>query len=269
MNIDTSCGDTLDIAYDAAVDSGDFVVIGEGIFGFAVIDGDATADGYTLKREGVFYGVTKATGAAWAVGDRLGHDGTAFTRDAQYARVAVAVTAAASGATTGDVLLLESANGDLVIAGGTPTAVTASATETVTQTATIPAGILRAGDEVEVDAGVTATTTTGTETVRAVARIGGLTGVVVADAPALDVANGDRAGLMGKAFVDAVGASGSIGAHGVGGWSTAGGAAKMTDTAPGTVDTTAAVTVVTTVTNSSTGESCIGNRLKVRIKRAR
>lgn len=104
--LDSKDGDVLDLPLDAAVNSGDFVAEGEAIVGFAVTDGDITADGYTLRRGGVHYGAPKETGAAWVLGDALSHDGTNFVKSSTLDVVAIAAAAAGSSDVVGDVALL-------------------------------------------------------------------------------------------------------------------------------------------------------------------
>lgn len=70
----------------------------------------ATFAGYSARLAGkkLATGVVKATGATWAVGQSLYHDGTSFTTASTGNTLrAVAATAAASGDTTGDVILTD------------------------------------------------------------------------------------------------------------------------------------------------------------------
>lgn len=99
-------GDTMEVTAPAAVSSGDPVLVGK-IFGIAVADA-ANGAPVQVKRTGVFSGVPKATGSAWAVGALLYWNATNgnFTTAATGATlVGVAALAATSGATSGTVLL--------------------------------------------------------------------------------------------------------------------------------------------------------------------
>lgn len=100
-------GELVDMAHSASVSKGDFVVA-EGLKGFAADDSDSSA-GYVLERGGHYTGVPKATGAAWTKGDVLEYDSSAEKFQALDGGKAVAIAAAdaTSGATTGDIILLE------------------------------------------------------------------------------------------------------------------------------------------------------------------
>ncbi|MBX9757217.1 MAG: DUF2190 family protein [Beijerinckiaceae bacterium] len=109
-------GDSLTVTAPYATESGQGVQVGR-IFGVAVADADS-ADEVVIKRSGVFT-MAKTAGAAWAVGDPLYWNDTAreFTRTASgndYAGVAVA--AALSAATTGDVSIFGWATSDPEVA---------------------------------------------------------------------------------------------------------------------------------------------------------
>lgn len=87
--------------------SGNAYLIGAAIFGVAVTDSVA-GDTVSLRRLGQFTGMPKAAGAAWAVGDILYWDNTAFNftkTSAGNTRVGSAASVQASGDTAGDVLL--------------------------------------------------------------------------------------------------------------------------------------------------------------------
>lgn len=122
-------GDIVVVAAPEDADSGEFLIVG-GIYGVA---GIAVASGANvpLHREGVF-ALPKATGTAWAAGDRLFWDVVAkkFTKDSTKRPIgAVAAAAAGSSDTTGDVLLGDTVEGGLRYVGGQIT--TASASDTV------------------------------------------------------------------------------------------------------------------------------------------
>jgi len=87
--------------------SGNFYLIGVGIFGCAVTD-SVVGDIVSLRRLGHFTGVPKDTAAAWAAGDILYWDNAAkkFTKTVgSNTRVGYAGLDALIADTTGDVLL--------------------------------------------------------------------------------------------------------------------------------------------------------------------
>jgi predicted RecA/RadA family phage recombinase len=98
-------GDTVTLTAPAALASGEPFAVGA-IFGVAT--GDAASGAQVeASRVGVF-DLPKATGASWSVGDRLYWDATAknVTKvETDNLFIGAALAAAASGATTGRVLL--------------------------------------------------------------------------------------------------------------------------------------------------------------------
>jgi len=119
-------GNPINVPAPEDATSGEFLIKG-GIHGVAGITVASGAD-VPLWRQGV-YTLPKATGTAWAVGDRLFWDVVAknFTKDSTKRPVgAVAAAVAESSATTGDVLL--EPEGGLRTVGGQHTTVTAADT---------------------------------------------------------------------------------------------------------------------------------------------
>lgn len=99
-------GGTIGVAAPRAVLAGAGVLVG-GIFGLAN-HAAAQDELVQISRSGVFGDVAKATGAAWAVGDKLYWDNTNFvlTKTASgNTLVGAATDAAASGDAVGAVLL--------------------------------------------------------------------------------------------------------------------------------------------------------------------
>jgi predicted RecA/RadA family phage recombinase len=87
--------------------SGNAYLIGAAIFGIAVTD-SVPGDTVSLRRLGQFTAMPKAAGAAWAVGDILYWDNTAFNFTktvGSNTRVGVAASVQLSADTAGDVLL--------------------------------------------------------------------------------------------------------------------------------------------------------------------
>lgn len=118
-------GDTITITAGATIASGDGVLT-DGLFGIAT-DSVVSGDLLTLVTAGVVT-VAKTTGTAWTVGQPIYWDVSAAkavtTSTAGDPEIGVCVVAAASGATTGAVLLGASAkaarsSGTVAVAGGT------------------------------------------------------------------------------------------------------------------------------------------------------
>lgn len=98
-------GEVMEVTLTAAASSGDFVMTGS-LGGVAQVDG-ANGDTIGVLRCGVFT-LPKATGQAWTVGARLywSSANSNFTTTATgNTLVGVAAAAAATGDTTGTVLL--------------------------------------------------------------------------------------------------------------------------------------------------------------------
>lgn len=129
MKIYIEAGDTVVIAAPADTASGDFVILGA-LFGVAVGSALSGAD-LVLNRSGVFE-LAKATGTAWAQGDRLYWDAGAknYTTSAgtNNRAVGVAFAAALSADTTGFVFIERSGGGLRTVAGQLTTV---TATDTV------------------------------------------------------------------------------------------------------------------------------------------
>lgn len=106
MRRDNRPGVVIDMPHDATVDSGDFV-IEDGLIGFA--NGDsAVGQGFALVRKQEFPRAPKVAGTAWAVGDRLFFNGTAFKVASATEQVhAIATAVALSAATVGSLIVLE------------------------------------------------------------------------------------------------------------------------------------------------------------------
>lgn len=253
------------VAPAGGVTGGEFYNAG-GLFG-VVAKTAAAGETFVLDVGGV-YDVACTLTAAVAAGDALRLNGQTLVDAGPYPMAAIALEAKTDAATSIRVLLLgELSATDLVFVGGSATPSSVAA-ETVVMTATIPADTLRVGDQIEIDARAEDTATTSTETSTARTRVGGVSGVIAAATAAVDTADNDLAMLTGKAWVEAIGASGSIIAQGLGAWDTAG-AVFATPSAAGTVDTTDPVTVVGTAQHSSTGNTTTFNFLKVRVRRAK
>ena len=92
----------------ANIASGQFVLVGASIFGCAVHKTVNVGDDLEIVTRGVYDGVPKAAGAAWAIGDLLYWDNTAgnFTKTAtNNTRDGSALSVQASGDVVGRVKL--------------------------------------------------------------------------------------------------------------------------------------------------------------------
>jgi predicted RecA/RadA family phage recombinase len=135
-------------------------------------------------------------------------------------------------------------------------AVTNVTAETIVGTYSIPANTLKAGMVLEFLASILASATNSTDTFRGRVRIGGVSGTVVADTTAIDLANGDQGVMHGQITVRAAGASGSIAASSQSVLKTTANPVAIGAT---TLDTTVAQTLVVTIQESvaSAGNSAV------------
>jgi predicted RecA/RadA family phage recombinase len=207
----------------------------------------------TAATEGQF-DLASASGTVFAAGEAVWWDDTnnlavvsgASTASFLAGRAAVAKV---SGQTTVRVDLNATSGhgalGSTLIADSS--AVTNTTTETVVGTLTIPANTLRIGNVVEAVAAMIATATNSTDTFRFRIRLGGVAGTVVADSTAIDLADNDTAQHRLQIVVRAIGASGSVVAASHGMMKTT---ASHLVVGATTVDTTAAITLVATITES-------------------
>lgn len=154
------------------------------------------------------------------------------------------------------------------------TAVTDTTSETAfDQAVTVPANLLSAGAVLRIRGKVRVTSGNGTDTLTLRLRIGGLTGVLLATAPAFDVTNGggDLGVLDSVVTVREIGASGSITAASGAGLGVPGTATWRVDGTVGaqSIDTTAAKDVVVTAqwSAASASNSCLLEDLTVSLAR--
>lgn len=98
-------GDSVTVVAGGTITSGSVVKVGTLI---GVAQNSAVSAGtYVLYLKGIFTGLPKTTGAAWAQGDLLYWSGTEFNKVANGGTVAgFAAADALSAATTGEVLLI-------------------------------------------------------------------------------------------------------------------------------------------------------------------
>lgn len=209
--------------------------------------------------EGVF-DVTSASGTLFSEGEDVYWDdsanlavnvGTAAAR-----RIGTALAAKISGQLVVRVCLnmAQQGNDSVAIADSSPVSNTVS--ETIVGTYTIPANSLRKGSVLEILAALIATATNATDTFQYRVRLGGIGGTVIADTTAIDLANNDVAVIRAQVVVRAEGAAGTFVAASQ---SISKTTANPVLTSQVTIDTTAAITVVVTITESvaSAGNSAL------------
>lgn len=158
-----------------------------------------------------------------------------------------AVVAKADGETVVRTELNAVTPGLLYALLGAGTAATNTTDETILASYTIPANFLKRGDVLEVMAGVIASATNATDTFRYRLRVGGVTGSIVADTGAIDLANDDAGVLHAEISVREAGASGKIAAASISALKTTVAPVVLGETAR---DTTADLTLVLTVAMS-------------------
>lgn len=147
------------------------------------------------------------------------------------------------------------------------TAVTATTSETDLDSFSIPANMLKAGDEIEIEGWGICTATNSTDTLAVNVKVGSVT---VCAIPAVDVANNNIWRFRMVICVRTVGASGTIVGHGNAGALGATGSAELMRTLnSSSLDTTAAVAVKHTATwsTNNAGNSCRSEQFAVRLRR--
>lgn len=245
------CEDALDYTPAAAVAAGKVVLLPSQQAGVIPVTLAAGELGAAIV-EGVF-DIAAATGTTFDDGAPVYWDDTnklAVAAGAATAswRLGRAIGAKASGPTVVRVELNAPIGHTMrSVAVADSSAVTNTTTETVVGTFTIPAASLKVGNVIRFIAGIVASATNSTDTFRCRVRLGGASGTVVADTTAIDLANGDQGVMAGEITVRAVGASGSVAAASLSVLKTTATPIAIAGT---TVDTTAAITLVATITES-------------------
>jgi predicted RecA/RadA family phage recombinase len=250
------CDDNLPYTPAAALDGGSVVLLPDGRVGVTLT---AIAAGIlgSVVTEGIL-DFNSASATVFAEGEDVFWDATNFLAvPAGDANASYRVGRAIRAKVSGDLVVrvnINQASGlalrQVITANGT--AVTNTTTETVMASFAIPAGALKQGRIIDYFAAAIATATNGTDTFRYRVRLGGVAGSVVADTGAIDLANNDVGVIAGQVVVREDGASGSIvgAAHGM--LKTTGFNTLLDATS---VDTTAALTLVLTCTQSAASAS--------------
>lgn len=248
--------DCLDYTPTSALDGGSVVLLADGRVGVTLTAIAANVLG-SVATEGLF-DFDSASATVFTAGEDVFWDATNFlavpagNANATY-RVGRAVAAKVNGATSVRVQINATSGlalRQVITADGT--AVTNTTSETVMATFSIPAGALKQGRVIDFFAAAIATSTNGTDTFRYRVRLGGVAGSVVADSTAIDLANNDIFVGAGQITVREDGASGSVVAASHGMLKTTGFNTLLDAT---TVDTTAALTLVLTCTQSAASAS--------------
>lgn len=208
------CEDTLDYTPAADTEAGSVVLLADGRVGITKAFIAAGILG-AVGTEGLF-DFNSASATLFAAGEDVYWDATnllavvAGTATASY-RVGRAVRAKINGDTSVRVNINQAAGlalRQVITADGAP--VTNTTAETVMASFAIPAGALKQGRIIDFLAAAIATATNGADTFRYRVRLGGLTGGVVADSGAIDLANNDVLVAQGHIVIREDGASGSI-----------------------------------------------------------
>lgn len=219
----------------------------------------ASGDMVCAALEGQFE-IASASATLFAIGEEVWWNdagGAAIRRESATStsfRLGVARKAKVNGDTVVLVDLNSTGNTEKVIAApvAASAALTASSTETVIATAHVPANTLKPGSILEVFAQIIATATNSTDTFRFRVRVGGLTGSVIADTGAIDLADNDVGTILARLQIRTDGATGTMVGAGHGVLKTTAFNTALGSTA---IDTTAALTVVLTGTISTTSAS--------------
>lgn len=261
-------GRNIVLTASATVAAGDVMQVGS-LFGVAKTAA-ATGEQYVLTVGGVYDVTLSGSEIAISAGDVLRWDSANeyFVLDDSYPIAAIATEAADASATSVEAKLCSELSKSEIVIDGTIDTNSAVAAETVSATATIPANTLKVGDTIEATAAGTATSTTSTEKSQMRLRLGGVGGSEIATTEDLDIADADLAGLQATCHITAVGASGKFNSIGLGYWTTSGAVVTQAVIKQGNAVSNAALTIVGTIEQDSTGNDCTFDWLRVRIKRA-
>lgn len=245
------CDSPIDYTPATALGAGAIVLLALGLVG---VTGSILAAGEqgAVHTEGLF-DVNSASATLFSDGEVIYWDNTnklAVTSGSATAsfRLGVAVGAKLNGATSVRVLLNAAPSPAIRSVPVTDSAnVTNSSAETIVGTYTIPVGTLTQGRVIEFAAGIIATATNGTDTFQARVRLGGIGGSIIADTTAIDLANNDVGVLMGQIVIRQDGALGKFSAVAQSLLKNTANPTLVQETA---IDTTAAITLVLTITES-------------------
>lgn len=223
------------------------------------------------------FDITSATGTLFAAGEEVWWDTTnklavkvsTITNSVPGYRLGLCLVAKVSGDLTvrtdlnampmGQRLKVMTSNNDGAADFGT------SSAETVIATYSFAAGQLKTGSVIEFLAALLAVATNSTDTFQWRVRLGGLTGTVVADSTAIDLANNDVGVLSGAIVVTDDGATGHIRALSQSMLKSTANPLVVGSTA---IDTTAAQTLVITATHSSANAGNTSRAVEFLVKQA-
>lgn len=250
------CDDNLPYTPAAALDGGSVVLLPDGRVGVTLTAIAAGVVGAVVT-EGIL-DFNSDTATLFSEGEDVFWDAVNFLAvPAGNANASYRVGRATRAKISGDLavrVLINATSGlalrQVVTANGS--AVTNTTTETVMATFTIPAGALKQGRIIDFLAAFIATSTNGTDTFRYRVRLGGVAGSVVGDSTAIDLANNDTGVINGQIVVREDGASGSVVGAALSVLKTTAAQVLLDATA---VDTTAALTLVLTCTQSAASAS--------------
>lgn len=206
----------IQVVAATALSGGDIVqnTDGRALVRAGLKDSDASelVDFYT---RGVF-DVAAASGTTFSAGEPVWWDESAElainagSKGAGDFYIGKAIKAKVSGETAVQVELNTDLGAQLLqVISAASSALTGSSTETELARVTIPAGTLFPGAVIDFFASVIATATNSTDTLRVRVRKDSVSGDVLADSGAVDVADNDAVTLHGQANIRTVGASGT------------------------------------------------------------
>jgi predicted RecA/RadA family phage recombinase len=199
------CDDMLDYTPSSAARAGAVILLAIGLAGIVGSGLDANTLG-AVHTEGLF-DIAAASGTVFTDGEVVYWDNVnklAVNSGAATAsfRLGSAFGGKINGSTTVRTLLNSSPSPAIrSVSVADSAAVSNTVTETVIGTYTIPAGMLVQGRVLEFLAAAIATATNSTDTFRFRVRLGDITGTVIADSTAVDLANGDASVQMGVVVV--------------------------------------------------------------------
>lgn len=242
----------LDYTAVTAVEAGTIVLLASGRAG--IVQTDLAAGELGSVQDTGIINATVDTNVVWSDGEEIWWDdanNTAVVAGAATAtfRLGLAIGAKVAGVLIGQVELNGRPGPMKLVTVADSVALTASAAETILATYSIPANSLKQGQVLAFIAALIATATNATDTFQFRVRLGGLTGTVVADTTAIDLANNDVGVIRGEVVIREDGAVGAFVAESLSMLKTTPTPSLVQSTA---IDTTAATTLVLTGQHSTT-----------------
>lgn len=221
----------------------------------------------SLRVRGSVIGLPKISACSWAIGAELFWDpnNSGLANYPTLYPAGIALSAQNVGDLVANVYLSGRGRGGQIAAIQAPVTGITGSTEVVAATLTIPAGLLIAGDILEINARVIAAGVNATDTFTGRLRVGGLAGTIIAATSAVNPTVGDGGYLRARLLVVSVGASGVLSGSGESAHSSTLG--KVISSAVSSLNTTAAISVVVTGQWSSASASDLESLVEFDIQR--